>query len=286
MDSPLVALATSDLHPVRRNTAQLLTFFVLAFVIAWAAWVPLFTIRSLPSQISFIGMFAPSIAAVCTAAIFDGAHSVKQIFRRLLIVRFPLRWYLLSAFLTPAVYLAAISGVRILGFRETGPLLLGSGPIFLLTAFVWMCFVSSGEEIGWRAFALPLLLERTDHVVLTSLSFGLIWGVWHLPVYLAPGGGACPIPLFLLLTSLLSVLYTVIFLQTKGSLLPALLLHAGTDIAPRVFQLGRLPARFWVLADVALAVTVAAFVIGMRQQLRNAGRSYRALKTVRRVELG
>ena len=40
-----------------------------------------------------------------------------------------------------------------------------------------------GEELGWRGFALPHLQSR--HSALgASLVIGVIWGCWHLPLYL------------------------------------------------------------------------------------------------------
>jgi membrane protease YdiL (CAAX protease family) len=71
----------------------------------------------------------------------------------------------------------------------------------------------------------------------------------------------------LIFTSLQSVLYTVVFIRTKGSLLPALLLHAGTDIAPRVFQLTRLPTSFWLIVDLTLGLAVTALLLGLRRQI-------------------
>ncbi len=38
-----------------------------------------------------------------------------------------------------------------------------------------------GEEIGWRGFLVPALVERHGFVV-TSLVSGLLWGLWHFPL--------------------------------------------------------------------------------------------------------
>src|SRR4051794_32769222 len=53
---------------------------------------------------------------------------------------------------------------------------------------------AAGEEIGWRGYLLPRLIEvGAPQPVLLS---GLIWGAWHLVPVLASGYAAGPSPLF------------------------------------------------------------------------------------------
>ncbi|NLC78828.1 MAG: CPBP family intramembrane metalloprotease [Ruminococcaceae bacterium] len=39
-----------------------------------------------------------------------------------------------------------------------------------------------GEELGWRGFFFPRLLEATKSPVCAMLISGVIWGVWHAPI--------------------------------------------------------------------------------------------------------
>lgn len=259
--------ATPDSLACAGITTQLVTFFAATFLIAWAAWIPLIRKPFLPGQIAFLGLFAPALAALLTAAISRGTRGVRDIVRRLSIVAFPPGWALFSALIMPAIFVTTVLAPRAVGLSQTVPLLAGNSPHFILAAFLWLLFVNSGEELGWRGYALPRLLEHSDRPILVSLGLGVIWGIWHLPLYLLPGQSAFPLPLFLIFTSLQSVLYTVVFIRTKGSLLPALLLHAGTDIAPRVFQLTRLPTSFWLIVDLTLGLAVTALLLGLRRQI-------------------
>jgi membrane protease YdiL (CAAX protease family) len=43
-----------------------------------------------------------------------------------------------------------------------------------------------GEETGWRGFALPRLLDRTGPLP-ASLLLGVMWAVWHLPLFWTVG---------------------------------------------------------------------------------------------------
>ena len=88
-----------------------------------------------------------------------------------------------------------------------------------------------GEEVAWRGYLLPRLLERRGPVV-ASLILGVIWWLWHLPLVWTVGAAIQGQPLWLLLLDLLakSLIFTAVFLRTRGSLLIAILLHASTNL--------------------------------------------------------
>jgi membrane protease YdiL (CAAX protease family) len=113
----------------------------------------------------------------------------------------------------------------------------------LLVEFVRILFLGGplGEELGWRGFALPRLQQR--HTALTSsVLLGLVWGLWHIPLYFVPGTGqheilrtgtspAFAIGGFVTWTIGLSVLLTWLFNQTRGSLIVVILFHAAVNLA-------------------------------------------------------
>ncbi|MEP6790176.1 MAG: CPBP family intramembrane glutamic endopeptidase, partial [Ramlibacter sp.] len=121
----------------------------------------------------------------------------------------------------PAVYGAALllDGL-LLGF-DTRSAWMGSPPTFLVASFLWLLVITSGEEIGWRGFALPRLLALGWHPAWASLALGAVWGLWHLPLYLSPEQSSFPFPLFLALTLGQSLIYTALYFRSGGSLLPA-----------------------------------------------------------------
>ena len=121
---------------------------------------------------------------------------------------------------------------------------LGWGLIGVLAVeFVRILFLGGplGEEIGWRGFALPRLQQR--HTALTSsVLLGLIWGLWHIPLYFVPGTGqheilrsgndaAFSIGGFVTWTIGLSVLFTWLFNSLRGSLLVVIAFHTAVDLA-------------------------------------------------------
>jgi membrane protease YdiL (CAAX protease family) len=88
-----------------------------------------------------------------------------------------------------------------------------------------------GEEIGWRGFLVPELAKRYNFAT-TAIISGLIWALWHYPIFLLADGynGGTPVwyylPLFTLLLPLMSFIWTWMRLKS-GSLWPGVVLHAA-----------------------------------------------------------
>src|SRR5262245_17038569 len=156
--------------------------------------------------------------------------------------QFSVGWYLLAILLIPLIFIVA-------GLLTSGrPTLWRSNSwYFDLASFAFLAVINSGEEIGWRGFALPRLFALDRSPFWASLLLGAVWGVWHLPTYLIPGQSSFPLPLFLLLLCGLSLIYTTLFVRTGGSLIAAVLLHASTDIAPRLLDITQFTVATWGL---------------------------------------
>lgn len=74
---------------------------------------------------------------------------------------------------------------------------------------------------------------------------GTLWGAWHLSTFFVAGAPQYGLPFsaFVLLTVAYSVLFTWVYLHTRGSVLIATLLHGAINLS-RGFVLGGIdPAR-------------------------------------------
>jgi membrane protease YdiL (CAAX protease family) len=247
------------------ETQQLLCFFVLAFGGAWSAAVPAVLYQSFPKWSAFVILFSPAVAALVTAALSGGIAGVRELLRRYLLWKAPVKWYLVAVLLIPALFLIAAVIVR---KDNLGTLWTGNAWYFVIASFGFLMFITSGEEIGWRGFALPQLQRVVGNPLLAGIALGVIWGVWHLPVYLIPEQSGFPFPLFVLFTTGLSIIYTVLFNNTGGSLFFAVLLHASTDITPRMMQIGNFPVLIW---SIIVALTwISAIVLYLVTKQRAA----------------
>ena len=249
---------------IKQSRNQLILFFLLAFILAWGTWIPAFVLPQFPKQLSLIGLFAPAISALIVAALSRGKRGVTELLGRYKIWKFGIQWYFLAIFLLPFIYLLAIL-INALFFQfPLHNILVGSPLYFILAAFIWLMVINSGEEIGWRGFALPTMLKSMKNPVWVNVVLSIIWGLWHLPIYLTPGQSAFPYPLFLVLIFGLTFIYTSLFIKTKGSLLPAVILHAGTDIGPRIFQIAHFTIVLWSTVDIL--VILVAIIMFLRQK--------------------
>ena len=99
----------------------------------------------------------------------------------------------------------------------------------------------AGEEIGWRGYALPKLSAHLG-IAPASIVLGIIWAVWHLPLFYMRGTDTFgqSFPLYLLQVTALSIAIAWLYAHTHGSLLLAMLMHAAInntkDIVPAVGQ--------------------------------------------------
>jgi membrane protease YdiL (CAAX protease family) len=146
-------------------------------------------------------------------------------------------------------------------------------PLFLLVLFATD---GVGEETAWRGFALPRLLVGHNALV-ASLILGALWAVWHLPLVWTEGAPLYGQPVWLLLldTTAKSVLFTWVFLHTRGSVLLAALLHAATNlsvVSPVVADAGSVELLLlaalakWALVGVVIAVTGPGLAKGPRPE--------------------
>ena len=124
----------------------------------------------------------------------------------------------------------------------------------------------SGEELGWRGYALPRLAARFGFGG-GSVLLGVLWAVWHLPLFFVPevDKSGQSFPLYLLQVTALSVAMAWLYANTRGSLLPVMLMHAAVnntkDIVPSAEPNATNP---WALSHSLVAwMTVA--VLRMRK---------------------
>jgi hypothetical protein len=84
------------------------------------------------------------------------------------------------------------------------------------------------EEIGWRGYALERLQTKWNALV-SSLIVGLVWGLWHLPLFFMMGTSqrelAIPFGGFLAGLMALSILFTWLHNNTHGSIWTAIFFH-------------------------------------------------------------
>ena len=253
-----------------RDDKRLTLFFAVTLVFSWLYWFAVLASArhwiGARVPLTPLGAFGPAIAAIVSAAAFGGRAELAQLFRRFrwrgatgngLAIALG-TWPLL---VSVALAAAGVSGVA-LGVQPgltIGLVLLVFIEVFVLTAL--------GEEVGWRGYALPLLLARR-HPFAASIIVGSVWAIWHLPLFWIPGTAQAGIPFVYFALSILaaSLVYTAVFRLTQPSIIPVLLLHSSQDASLSIAQIGWPQATagrvFWFtyFGLVLLAGVAAVFV--------------------------
>ncbi|WP_163998931.1 CPBP family intramembrane glutamic endopeptidase [Pyxidicoccus caerfyrddinensis] len=126
------------------------------------------------------------------------------------------------------------------------------------------CIWAAGEEIGWRGYLAPRLLDARVPWGL-ALS-GLVWGLWHLPLILRPGGDFGPSRfltalLFVVLLMPLGVAMARLRMET-GSMWPPIVLHGVWNEALSAFGAATNPTdSIWLGESGLLLVPVSLLLL-------------------------
>lgn len=223
-------------------------FLIVTFVWSWGQWWPAVKFSSgdwtapegLPS-IFVSGSFAawgPLIGAIVVAVVYDGGHGARRLLGRMIQWRFAGICWAAAVLLLPVVIGAAwmVAGA-VDGVRPASEAL--ENPAVLPIAFLYILLLGGPlqEEAGWRGTMLAQLQSRFSPLV-TSVGVGLVWAIWHLPLFQLPSAGIYydkPFWGLALSTVLLSILLTWLYNRTNGSLLAVMVMHTSFNWAHYTF---------------------------------------------------
>lgn len=273
---PRVALADA----VRAR--PLVWFFSLAFAISWLGWLPYvfsssglgllpYDVPALLGTTQLVGVLpgaylGPFTAALVVTAVAEGRPGLRAWAGRLLRWRVSWRWYAVVLLAVPAVALLATAALPAAG-GSVQQLTLAAALTYLPVLVLQFFTTAVAEEPGWRDFALPRLQRRHGPVPGTAI-LGVLWGCWHLPLFLTAWGGpdvAWWMPVeFVALCVPLSLVMTWVFNRTGQSLPIVMIMHASinttfTVLWPVLFS--QLDYAKDTLHAVLLASTVTAVLL-------------------------
>jgi membrane protease YdiL (CAAX protease family) len=241
-------------------------FVAVAYLITWIPWIPLERYaaqrhyvlpnpQTLPALLedgvqdathltlvllsfAMILFSGPLLAAVIAYALESGRKGIRGLWQTSTRWRIGWRWY--------GIMLAILLAINLPTFMfglVRGPLPAAAQVrtilIWLVPVFLYTFFASGLEEPGWRGYALPKLQSRYS-AKKASVILGVIWGIWHWPVFIpvytralnSPGGVPQAVTTLLIqlalyiLSSMLSgaLIYTWLYNRT-GSVFLCILFH-------------------------------------------------------------
>jgi uncharacterized protein len=242
----------------------LILFFVIAFAMAWILMgLPVaqnygLLAEVLPLELLLVlGSWVPNIAAfIVIGFVIKQKGGIKALLKGWLKWKMHPGWYLLA--FSPVIFGIVTIWVYqwIYGYSPSTEFF--ADPAAFIGLLVLITITGAmGEELGWRGFALPRLQLRMN-ALSASILLGLIWALWHLPLWFAGlGFEAIPYRAYMLIGVSFSVMVTAACNSSGGSLLIATLFHLFLNVSVNMIE----NEAFTILAAVFVIAAILIIVI-------------------------
>lgn len=213
-------------------------FFTYTFLFSWILWLPTVIhsqFRQVPSLLLLLGMFAGFAPSLVALFLIAKETDLKVYLKEKLTFSFDKK-YLLYYFIFPMHGFVTLKLLQILdkSFVVKDPI------PFMLTPLIFLQILflggGLGEEFGWRGYAQDKLQNKYG-IVYATLILGLLWSIWHLPLFYMTNTVQSHIPLwqFLVQNTLLAYFYTWLYNKTNGNMILMILLHGIMNTSAAVF---------------------------------------------------
>jgi len=265
------------IRSTRISKANPWRFFALALGISWFFWMwvilldwNVFTFPAI--LLGAFGLFGPAFAEIILISRTHDKEQWRDYWQRVFdIRRIGKRWHLVIWITLPvlnalALLLSVLAGSSLPVFETAKNLL--SEPWRILPFAIFILFYGPlPEELGWRGYALDGLQARYNALV-SSLVLGVIWALWHLPLFFMKGQwqhdvlkfGTMDFWTFIFSPIILSILFTWIYNNTNRSTLSAILFHFMINFSGNLIpstEQGRLYAL--ILTAVLSVIVIVIF---------------------------
>jgi membrane protease YdiL (CAAX protease family) len=288
--TPSADTVRAQTNPLRALVLRypLISFFSLAYGISWLAWTPYilsvdglgvldfrYPDLILGNQLTAIlpgAYLGPLSAAFTVTALTEGREGLRRWRRRLFQFRAGAGWYALALLAVP---IAMVVGTLAMPSARDALQLPSAMILAVYVPMLVLQLLTTGlaEEPGWRDFALTRLQER-HHPLVATFVLGVLWAIWHLPLFLTQWGGPDvdveAVGRFVLGAMEMSFLITLVYNKGRQSVPLVMLLHCTVNnfqsVAFDAFFPGADPAWMWG-PIIGLGLLAAASIVATRGRL-------------------
>jgi len=238
--------------------------FLVITLICTTAWVAVAPETQWSGTWLRLSRWLPTIVAVAFI-LYTGKSAISAAISSLAVNKHHWSWLVGSGVFFCVLALIA----SFLNFTLIHPELSGSLSAVPFNAMAMIVVWSIGEELGWRGYALPRLMDQIGPGW-ASLVIGIARWLWHTPGWLIGFGAPTDISYlaFGVWVVSASFVFTYFYVKSRGNVWTAVLLHAGANISFGVvpimpFNTGG-PQAFYALLTLSSISAVIAIML-MRQ---------------------
>lgn len=287
----MIAINTSliskqEIFPVR--------FFIITFLWSWMFWIPLTfkgtgvidldgnIISKINTPLIFLGAFGPAIGACLSIWTLKGKKAISIFLKTFLSLNFGWQvWTSVFLIFGLSTYFSWL--IPELWGEERLPMFLPNVYIFP-TYWLIKIFLGGGqEEIGWRGYIMPYM-ERQLGYVKGTIILGLIWALWHLPLWFIAGTSQSYMNFigFCILTISYSFILSWIVKASGERPFSALVAHGTANAFIPLFPIlvmadGVQQTRFWIWISVTLFISIS-IVFFTRRNVMNQNKLFLNMK--------
>lgn len=253
---------------------SVLIYYILTFLISWCSLLIFVgadgllgytAISEEKMPLLYLGMLlGPTMAGLLMTGLESGKAGYKELLGRLRTWRVSFKWYAIALLTAPLLLGLITFALSLTSSNYIPPILSAEDKITpIVGGIIAGVLVGIFEELGWTGFVLPRLRKRFS-MLTVGLVMGFLWGLWHMPLFLASLNSAGSVPRILYLAALLftvlpayRVLMVWVYDNTK-SLLIGMLIHVPQTALVVILQLNVIG---WQAVNYNLVYTAGLYIL-------------------------
>lgn len=274
------------LKTTRPKLAAPWIYFVTTYAWTWLIWgIAILLGVSMEAATGFVilllGVIGPMVTGIGFTYLTRDKEGRRDYWKRIIsFKRIPARWYLVIFLFVPVLnILAALLDILTGGSGATWGEAARNfipNPLSVIPSILFASLIPFIEELGWRGYVLDRLQEEQSALV-SSLILGVVWSLWHLPLFFVEGSyqaglgvGTLAFWLFIIGVVPLSLPFTWIYNNTSRSTLAVILFHSMVNFTGELIALTERADTFaialWFVAAVGITAIWGAKTLRREQK--------------------
>lgn len=230
-------------------------YFVITYLLSGILFLP-YALFNLDTSGFVLPQLAPGISAILMVRLTNSRDGILTFIKKLNTWKVGLQWYIIAVIIPIIILIMRMvfSGI----ISDTSLVSINLSKMNLILSILPGVLIGAiGEEIGWRGFLLPVLQSRMN-ALKSSLVLGVLWGLFHFPIVI--GYGIDIFLVFMVYVTLLSIVITWLYNNSKGSVIITILFHAVINVFTMTIFYSDINMNLY-LAQMITALIIAGIIL-------------------------